>query len=128
MTQTDQNETLTADDFVASLPAQGHHFCMGLGIKAPKGQLGIGKDDGSAVDAEILAQFQSLPRAQVWTSALAKFGYRACLQLNGGQLGLATALGAEADAETLAYWLRNLPPDFEAELIEELNINRKDAS
>ena len=50
VTQTNDTAPLTAEAFVAGLSAMGHHLCMGLGIKAPKGELGIGKDDGCAID------------------------------------------------------------------------------
>jgi hypothetical protein len=123
MTETNDATALTTESFVESLATREHHLCMGLGRRAPKGELGISKDDGTDADVEILAQFKSLPRAHVWIAALAQADLTAALSMSG-ELGIATPLGATPDGETLEYWLRNLPSDFQAEIAAELRARR----
>jgi hypothetical protein len=117
VTQTNDTAPLTAEAFVASLPAQAHHLCMGLGRRAPKGELGVSKDDGTDADPEILAQFQSLSRAQVWIAALAAAELTPAVR--NGELGLGTSMGTTPDADTFEYWVTNLPDDFRAEIVQE---------
>jgi hypothetical protein len=123
MTQSNDTATLTAEAFVAGLPAKGITLCMGLGRRAPKGELGMHAADADAktvgnIDPDVIEQFNSLPRAQVWIAALAQHGITAALE--GGDLGLATPLGTAVDGETLAYWEGNLPSDFRDEIVQEL--------
>jgi hypothetical protein len=123
MTDTNDATALTAESFVESLAAREHHLCMGLGRRAPKGELGVSKDDGTDAAPEILAQFQNLPRAHVWIAALAQADLTAALSMSG-ELGIATPIGSKPDGETLEYWLRNLPSDFQDEIVAELRTRR----
>jgi hypothetical protein len=123
MTETNDATALSAESFVESLAAREHHLCMGLGRRAPKGELGVSKDDGTDAAPEVLAQFKSLPRAHVWIATLAQSDLTAVLSMNG-ELGLATHIGARPDGETLEYWVRNLPSDFQDEIVAELRTRR----